>query len=112
MPLHERNAIVRPLAWALLALAPGTAPANDAFYRVPVAELKITEGTWPQAPAIDSPRASRMQSVLLPYATLDGEGEAFVDGVTGGEVRGARVGTLAIRAPEGRAITGRLFVPG
>jgi hypothetical protein len=88
--------------------------AADAFYHIPVASLKLTEGALPVADAANNnARSWQMLRVVQPYATIDGGGEAYVSGNTQSWDRenGAAAQTISIRATEGKEITGRLFLP-
>lgn len=58
---------------AMLAFFPAPLWAEDAFYRVPLRDLKLTAGKYPPLE-----RASG-GSLQRPYAVLDGPGEALVD---------------------------------
>src|SRR5688572_12522835 len=95
----------------LLILAPN-ALAEDSFYQVPRAELKLTEGQWPQhAQDGQRPRAN-----MAPFAVLDHEGEVYCltpamappnrnHWVEASEL------VLLVRAPKDKEVRGRLFVP-
>lgn len=95
------------LTWAAAAVA------DDAFYHVPNGELKFTEGTLPDAPAPPTWSARQRLRTMYPYVVLDGEGEAYVGGFNrwASPTQTLDLGDLAIRAPAGRDVVGRVFVP-
>ena len=66
------------VALGVLALATA-AHAEDAYYRVRLGDLKITEGTLPQPPSMPDWRHWQRAWAMLPYAVLDGGGEAYVN---------------------------------
>ncbi|MBN2022438.1 MAG: hypothetical protein JW809_06550 [Pirellulales bacterium] len=98
-----------------ILVAAVAAEAKDAFYRVPVANLKLTEGQLPDAEP--TPRWQRWQAARArqPRVVLDGEGEAYV--------RPSNVlpwqwqatlrdnATVHVAAPAGEKVTGRLLLP-
>jgi hypothetical protein len=112
------------LVIALLAIAIATpaASAADAFYVMPLAKFKLTEGTmpneWEIEPATDfwwnRPQA-RCRVVV------DGAGEAYAVypggaltksfGVDVAEATFYRTLQFAARAPEGKAMSGRIYIP-
>jgi len=100
----------------LFCLAVCCAPsfAEDAYYHLPVASLNISEGTLPTDFQWNR-FGWEMLEALQPFAVLDGPGEAFVNGGTLPQW-GARESyqnmILALRAPKGSSISGRLFLPG
>ena len=115
MPAYRRVL----LAWVtVLGLAAGaaTASAEDAFWSVRLADLKLTEGKLPEAGAHPSWRSGlfeRLQA-MVPYAVLDAEGEAYVTGDAENWAsweNAAQRGTLVVRAASGRDVSGRLFCP-
>lgn len=99
------------LAWT------ATAFAEDAFYSVPIQNLKIIEGKLPGAVETPSFRWSRFE-LLYPYGVLDGEGEIYIttsgsqwDRFTRSNVP-SELGGVLIRVPGGpKEIRGRLFLP-
>lgn len=125
------------IALMLAAVIASTAFAEDAYYEMPIRELKLTEGELPVRkddfqwrPYTQSERLRAM----WPYAVLDCPGKVYVVGR--GERRDtwyspydgnasqsvlvpvntpestARQGTqVFIQAPEGKKVTGRLYVP-
>jgi len=88
--------------------------AEDAFFHVPLTSLTFIEGALPTG---STPKMFDFQlfPVFQPYAALDGEGEVYI----GGESlrpwtppeRLYSNSILAARAPKGKEVTGRLFVP-
>lgn len=105
--MNCKKMILAPVV--LAALATG-ALAEDAYFHVPVTALHFTEGALPTG----SPPTMRAQ-VLRPYAALDGEGEAYVTGEDylpwQAPAENYRNVALAVRAPKGKEVTGRLFAP-
>lgn len=98
----------------VLGLAPfGDARAADAYYHLPASSLKLTEGAWPAATDAFRWRRWQMAAVVNAYAVLDGEGEAYVSADTNEPWREESPveQVIAIRAPAGREVTGRLMVP-
>jgi hypothetical protein len=98
-----------------IAIALGTAVgfAADVCYNVPLTSLKLTEGALPTPDASAASFNWQMQPLFQPYAALDGEGEVYVTGpgLTPWNPRQRAEQALAIRAPKGTEITGRLYMP-
>jgi hypothetical protein len=106
--------------WAIAAalLVAANAPADEAFYRVPIGDLKFTAGELPgdsEDNALTLARILNLQS-SEPRAVIDGEGEVYVQ-TPGGEnpwmkssERAAR-DSLVIRLAGPRKMTGTLFWP-
>ncbi|MFZ5828765.1 MAG: hypothetical protein ACOY3P_01690 [Planctomycetota bacterium] len=113
----------------LILVGLSTARADDAFYVIPLTSLELTDGKLP-APDNETPswmyRNERWQR-MLPYAVLDGAGEVYVgltqdaftpemfsrfrptpdaDAVTDKPAR-----SIAVRAPAGKEVSGRLYMP-
>ncbi|MHC4593093.1 MAG: hypothetical protein ACYS8L_10425, partial [Planctomycetota bacterium] len=93
-------------------LCAGTVAGEDAYYDVPLDSLPVTEG---ELPAVSS--WSRRARALL-RVRLDGEGKAYLRTSSPGREPLDRWDTmrddqtsLAIRAPAGREVTGRLYLP-
>src|SRR5690348_4429960 len=110
-----RTVVLVSLFVCLLA---ARAPAASVFYRVPLAELKLTEGELPRMQP--PPEALRWQQPLAvwPWVTVPG-GEAYLDMTDG---RGASIprdakdwasyrGALVIRGEQGTDVAGTLVVP-
>lgn len=105
------------LACVVAGLCTLRARADDAFFRVPLSDIKIEQGELPAGGA--APRWDLID-VLRPYAVLDGPGEAFVTSQAATDVLGSQgwvnrwstqTGILAARAPAGKPLTGWMFVP-
>lgn len=99
-------------SWALASViaAASTAPADDAYYRVPLRDLKIVEGAFP---ALSEESTWRHRSPE-PYAALDGSGEVLVEFAPNGGRRwpyDPDSGSLVACSPAGREVSGRLFYP-
>lgn len=118
MPSHRRMLSVWISAVATFALPAARVAADDAFYRVPLADLKLTEGEFP-ADDLENRydwRTWQRREAMQPRALLDGEGEAYLtldrnnwQWATPAQVRSEA--SIAIRAPQGRDVTGLLYVP-
>lgn len=92
-------------------LVSAAANADDAYYQVPVAQLKLTEGKLPPATQPDW-RQMQVVRLIKPYAAVHGSGEAFVTPADGaGWQAQAEQLVLSIRVPQRRDVTGKLFVP-
>src|ERR1051326_2257278 len=94
------------------------ARAEDAYYRVPLASLKLTEGTLPVLPEgalAWSGRHWGMRPDNSPYAVLDGAGEVFVSAPMRGPFvsldDASEPAAIFVRTPASGEISGRLFVP-
>ena len=104
------------VAWASFALlCAHSLRAEDAFYRVPLANLTFTEGSLPAQTNHDRMDWRDLSArTTQSYAVLDGEGEVYVGGLTFQPWMPApepyREGFLAIRAPADKEISGFLFV--
>src|ERR1035437_860616 len=105
---------LRWLCFCVAALLLQTAAAGDAYYNLPASSLTLTEGTLPSNTVPGNSRRWRMMPAIQPYAALDGEGEADVNGNNATPWMSNRgespTQTISIRAPANQAITGRLFV--
>jgi len=103
-------AFVIALAATLVAAEP-----KDAFYRVPLVNLKLTEGELPIPDQEHFRWNWRLGDALRPRVVLDGPGEAVVTPANvsawswGHTLREGAA--LHVRAPEGQAVRGRLFLP-
>jgi len=110
-----KRALLGLIAIVVSLLSAG-ASAEDAFFRVPFDTLQITEGALP-ARNDAAPRRWLMNSVMMPYAVLDKQGEAYVIGVGEGDASGVpsrwtgRGDVLLVRAPAGDDVSGSLFLP-
>ena len=87
--------------------------AEETYYHVPVGSLTISQGTLPTDFQWNR-FGWEMVEALQPFAVLDGPGEAFISG-DALQQWGARDSyqsmILALRAPKGTSVTGRLFLP-
>ncbi len=109
--------VVRPALMAALLVTAGAAWGEDAFYRVPLADIPGAQkaildiGQEPNWSVRD--RWQRMR----PYAVIDGDGEVYLD--LDNEQWSSWVhranrplrGELVIRAPQGKGVTGRVILP-
>ena len=107
----------------VLALAlgfTGLAQAEDAYYDIPLRDLKLVEGRLPEGPQVNSSwQFYQRQQAMIPYAVLDSDGEAYLTGLgsdgnwfSAAQVVGA-MGQLHVlfRAPAGKEVQGRLILP-
>ena len=97
--------------------------AEDIYYRVPIDDLKITEGSRPKPPSNSDWRLRERAWAMLPYAVLDGAGEVYV-GTTNPTRSGPGAmpvlpwsmpelmgNAVFIRTTQAGDVTGRLFYP-
>ena len=109
---------LRTFCLILLVASAGTAVAKDAYYDVPLRDLKpgdlgSVDGSRPTEIALPTWRGF---GPAQPYATIDGEGEAYLNlrdrllapMPSDSPVDDARI---LIRAPAGKDVAGRLVVP-
>jgi len=94
----------------LLGLA--SARAEDAYFRVPLQDLTLTEGSLP----VNDPERfwnwwSDRSRAMLAYVVLDQPGEAYVDENLASRFEMALNRPLVVKAPAGKDITGRLWHP-
>ena len=101
------------IAFALAA----SAFAEDPYYDLPIADLELVRRTPEKdAAAFDGATHWRQRQARVPYAALDGKGEAFLS-MSGEAANWARLedwkrdGRIVIRAPQGKPPAGRLFLP-
>jgi len=105
---------------AMLFLA-ARARAEDAFYRVPFKDLKLTEGKLPE-PKLEGDWSQRGMSIQPRVHLEAGDGgdgvEAYVSYSSGAfspaewaNNAGGNYATLVFRAPAGKDVAGRLYVP-
>src|SRR6185369_8853566 len=107
------------LLWlCLVVVAVQSAVAANVYFNIPVASLTLTDGKLPANSGSDLSgnwqRRWQMMDLLQPYAALDGEGEVFVSGGNSSPWARRNEGdseTISISAPEGKDVTGRLFLP-
>ncbi len=100
-----------PLAGDYLPLPsiPPSITGHGRYFAVPLDELKITSGRLP-TPASNSTQPSRQNRMMLPYAVLDGTGEAYVD-LNARTNAGGRRGMVVARTEANHAPSGWLFLP-
>src|SRR5438874_2282566 len=116
MKICLRSAVIL----ALLAISI-MSRAEDAYYSMPLRDLKINEGKLPD---YGSPQVNwtlwQRTAAMQPYAVLDGPGEAYIPSqqlapwiapVPAGLENIANGPTIAVRAPKGKEVTGRVFMP-
>jgi hypothetical protein len=118
MQMNPTNRSLHRLGLVALAIAlASTSRAEDAYFVESLDKLTITEGKLPDSlkysDKIDSYSYNYMfgwaRDRCFPYAVLDETGEAFVGMST---VRHPEAWwKLAVRAPAGKKITGRLWMP-
>jgi len=106
------------LVLALVLGSPGLVPAKDAFYDIPIRDLKLVEGRLPKQPDSPNWRFTQRMQAMEPYAVVDDPGEAYLTGPgTEGESWSGYGGPGAagqpdihvhLSAPEGEEIKGRL----
>src|SRR5688572_7870188 len=102
--------------FSFLLFATG-ARADDAFYAVPLHKLTFTQGTLPT----NAPGAfqyGRYERMVLPSATIDGQGEAYIRGAEEDVGSGwsmfswsPETAVIGIRAPKGVTVAGMLSIP-
>src|SRR5438552_873681 len=103
------------LASTWIVLGATAASAEDSYYHLPVISLTLVEGTLPERSTPGDVRRWQMLPAFQPYAVLDGEGEVYV-GVENLQPwdtrnRSYEDSVVAMRAPQGKDVSGRLFVP-
>lgn len=86
--------------------------ADDAYFRVDVRDLELTEGKLPDFTEPGVPWRSywRLRDSMEPYAVLDNEGEIYVRAEIARR-RDPLPDHVVVRATEGQAVTGHLFWP-
>ena len=102
------------LAWLIVAASFGFAVrADEAYFRVPLGELKLAEGQLPPDRVFDPGAGNPEEDPLRAYASLDGPGEAFV--VPEDQRRSVqppvRQCVLVGRTPVPGTVAGMVFVP-
>jgi hypothetical protein len=102
--------IVWLAAWSVNSLI-----AGDAYYFLPIRSLKITSGSLLETPLRETdasyPGPWRGQTWRQPRAVLDRDGEVYVVNPSLYYNADPSALDLAFRVPEGKDITGRLFLP-
>ncbi|HVX13246.1 MAG TPA: hypothetical protein VHC22_18830 [Pirellulales bacterium] len=118
MPIRRSSTLfvwfIAPVAASAVA---ARAVAEDSFYRVPLAELKLIEGELPSQDEYRYDwRARERIEAMQPSVSLDGRGEVYF-ALDSASVRWASPsvlngeGAVAVRAPAGRDVAGSLYVP-
>jgi len=69
----------RTSVWVIALGLAATAHAGDAYYNIPVQDLKLVDGTLPKRERVDWRAYSKLQ-MMPPRAALDGPGEVYVAG--------------------------------
>ena len=103
---------------AIVFCLAASAFAEDAYYDLMIADLELVRQTpeKDEAEAASGSTHWRQRTGRVPYASLDGGGEAFLS-LSGEAANWARLedwkrdGRIAILAPQGQAPSGRLFLP-
>ena len=113
------------LLTVLIVAAAGIAQAADAYFNIPVRELKLVEGQFPKPGNSTNWRHYERRQAMQPYVRLDGPGEAYLSGpgangdywanyspqTTLGDNSSVPPNLgLHLRAPEGQEIKGRLII--
>lgn len=94
------------LGWA------GPLAADDAFYRLPIEELNITEGQLPASNTFSTNIPWRLVDHIVPDVVLEGPGEAYLEMNRTRWRRGLIAdGALCVRAPEGQDVQGKIILP-
>ena len=113
----------RMASWCLSliagAMVAGQVAAEDVFYRVPLADLKLTEGELPvdETDSAYNWRTWEHREAMQPRVELDGDGEAYF-GISGSQRPRWEApsllrsnGLIAVRLATRRDITGSLYFP-
>lgn len=116
MPLNYRLPRRAYLIAFTIAFVAGVAAADDAFYRVPLSDLKLTEGKLSDAEADEGRPNWRRRGSLTARAVLEGEGEVYIEhsdrNFAADTPKLTRAeGVLVARAPAGRDLAGSLYLP-
>ena len=115
--------MLKRLSSFVLVLALGAASlarAKDAYYDIDVRDLKLLEGRLPEQSDNSNWQHLQRRQALEPYAWIEGGGEAYLTGpgtngdywsrFGGPQANSQLENHILLRAPEGRAIKGRLVV--
>jgi hypothetical protein len=118
----ERRRLWIALAW--LVVCAGFARGDDAYFRVMHDDLaKMVDGKLPELPAgyTENWWTGNRADFVRPYVALDRLGEAYVlsqselawlgTTVPNGSTDETSLGAMFVRAPAGKDVAGRLFVP-
>ena len=109
------------LVTACFLAAAAVAQANDAYYDIPIRELKLLEGKLPERPNEYNWRHYQQAMAMEPYIVLDGPGEGYFTGpgAWGGNTwqyaspvaaSPSLVFSVHLRAPQGQEVKGRLVL--
>ena len=71
---------LRTICLIVAVSSAGAAVAEDAYYDMPLRELKLVEGSLPVTTKTPNWRRYELVRAMRPYATVDGQGEAYVTG--------------------------------
>ncbi len=102
------------LLTALILAAAAIVQAADAYYDIPVRDLKLVEGKLPKPGDQTNYRHYQWSQSMQPYALIDGQGEAYLTGQ--GAFRDTwymqteRNLNIHIRAAEDQEVKGRLVI--
>ena len=100
-------------ALAVALVSSGLAQANDAYYDIPLGELKLVDGRLPERSGNYDWRYYQRVQAMEPYAVLEDGGEAYLTGPLrfgAQEANGQNGGHIFLRAAEGKEIKGRLIL--
>ncbi len=112
-----KSILIAPLMFFSVQFA---VEAGDAYFRVPLKDLEITEGKLtlpvPEDQQRNYSRSSwRLDSARRGYAVIDGNGEAYLDSKAaspyGTGIGGPQDGEIVVRAVTGADVTGLLVLP-
>ena len=119
--MSDRRAFLIAFSVVSLLLGNSQLASADVYYVQPIAELEILEGALPNFNETTrlNYRVWWRAQVVHPYAVLDGDGEIYISPRRSPWERRwrARQGeapdttSVAIRVPEARAITGKIYFP-
>jgi len=88
--------------------------AKDAYYDLPLRELRLVEGSLPDTTKIPNWQRYGLFQMMEPYATIDGQGEAYLTGrgvwPSPQDSSWLDTARILIRAPQGKDVAGRLVV--
>lgn len=102
--------LVVSCVWLLAAC--GLAIAEDAYFRVSIADLEILEGKLPDSRrTTNSWQQWQVDWTYVPYAFVAGEGEAYVGNETNASTDSFSAMTLAARGPAGKDLEGTCVFP-
>ncbi len=89
------------------------AMAGDAYYDIPIRDVKIVEGKLPSGQGKTDWRRYGLYTAMRSHVVVDGQGEAYVTGQNEQFLPSEAVVNMRLcaRAPEGKDVTGRLIVP-